>query len=531
LPNIVNWKKGDTILNPLDAYLKDLRDIRGTGAAVAETSYYPALSNLFNELGKTLKPKVRCVINIANRGAGLPDGGMFTADQIKKNDPNPMQGQPPARGVLEVKGPADELRKIAKSEQVKRYSAKYGVVLVTNYRDFLLLGRDTQGNLLPMEAYTLAETEAAFWQAANHPQKTATEHGERFCEYLKRVMLSVAPLLAPQDLAWFMASYARDAKARVESHKDLSVLAAVREALEEALGMKFTGDKGEHFFRSTLIQTIFYGVFSAWVLWHRQRPERTDIFNWHESAFSLRVPFIRALYEQVATPSKLGDLGLMEVLDWTTGALNRVDRAAFFQKFQGEHAVQYFYEPFLEAFDPELRKELGIWFTPPEIVQYQVARVDTILREELDLADGLADPNVVLLDPCCGTGAYLMEVLKKIAETLKDKGGDALIASDLKKAALTRVFGFEILPAPFVVSHLQLGLMLHDLGAPLSATKNERVGVYLTNALTGWEPPKEPKQTVLGFMEELQQEKDAAEHVNPTSAARSVDLLILKNLR
>ena len=499
--------------NPLEAYLKEVRDIRGTGAAVDELSYYPALSTLLNDIGKTLKPKVRCVINIANRGAGLPDGGLFTADQVRKKDSDPMQGQLPARGVLEAKGAGEDVRKVAQSKQVKDYSAKYGVVLVTNYREFLLLGRDVQGNPLPMEAYTLADDEAAFRQAAMHPQRTCAEHGVRFCEYLARVMLSNAPLSAPQDLAWFLASYARDAKARVESHKDLSALAAVREALEEALGMKFTGEKGEHFFRSTLVQTVFYGVFSAWVLWHRERPERSDPFDWRVSAYSLRVPFIRALYDEVATPTKLGDLGLVEVLNWTAAALNRVDRAAFFRKFQDEHAVQYFYEPFLEAFDHDLRKELGVWYTPPEIVQYQVARVDTVLREELGLADGLADPNVVVLDPCCGTGAYLVEVLKKIAETLKAKGGDALMASDLKKAAMTRVFGFEILPAPFVVSHLQLGLMLHGLGAPLSAKGNERVGVYLTNSLTGWEPPREPKQTVLGFMEELQQEKDAAEKV------------------
>jgi hypothetical protein len=460
-------------MNPLEAYLKDLRDIRSTGAAVAETSFYPVLSNLLNEIGKTLKPKVRCVINIANRGAGIPDGGLFTADQFQKaSDAAPKAGQLPARGVVEVKGPADDVRKIAGTAQVKRYSDEYGLVLVTNYRDFLLLGRDAQGNPLPMEAYTLAATEAALWQTAAHPQKAAGEQGERFCEYIKRVMLSVAPLSAPQDVAWFLASYARDAKARMEG-VDLPALAAVRAALEEALGMKFTGEKGEHFFRSTLVQTIFYGVFSAWVLWHRERPDRADAFNWHESAWSLRVPFISALYNQVATPNQLGPLGLVEVLDWTAAALNRVDRTAFFQKFQDHHAVQYFYEPFLEAFDPELRKELGVWYTPPEIVQYQVARVDTVLREELGLADGLADPNVVVLDPCCGTGAYLVEVLKKIAETLKAKGGDALIASDLKKAATTRVFGFEILPSPFVVSHLQLGLMLHDLGAPLSAGRNE----------------------------------------------------------
>jgi hypothetical protein len=502
-------------MDPLETYLKDLRDIRSTGAAVAETSFYPALSNLLNEIGQSLKPKVRCVINIANRGAGLPDGGLFTPDQFQKGaDAQPKQGQLPARGVLEAKPPSEDVRAIARGKQVERYCAEYGLVLVTNFRDFLLLGRDPRGKPVALEAYTLASDERAFWTAAAHPQKTASEHGERFCEYLKRVMLSNAPLSTPQDVAWFLASYARDAKARVEQHKDLTALAAVRGALEEALGMEFTGETGEHFFRSTLVQTIFYGVFSAWVLWHRERPGRTDAFNWHEAEWSLRVPFIRALYDQIATPTRLGSLGLVEVLDWTATALNRVDREAFFAKFQDERAVQYFYEPFLEAFDPELRKELGVWYTPPEIVQYQVARVDTVLREELGLADGLADPNVVVLDPCCGTAAYLVEVLGRIAETLKAKGGDALIASDLKKAAMTRVFGFEILPAPFVVAHLQLGLLLHRLGVPLSDTKTERVGVYLTNSLTGWEPPKEPKKLLFP---ELAAERDAADKVKRES--------------
>jgi hypothetical protein len=489
-------------MNPLESYLTQLRDIRCTGAAVAETSFYPALSNLFNEIGKSLKPKVRCVMPIADRGAGLPDGGFFAANQFQKAaDAKPRPGALPERGVVEAKGPAEDVRRVAQSEQVRRYSDNYGLVLVTNYRDFLLVGRDAQGKPLPMEGFTLADTEEDFWAAAAHPQKTAKKLGERFCEYLKRIMLSSVPLTDPQDVAWFLASYARDAKARVENNPDLSALAAVRQALEEALGMKFTGEHGQHFFRSTLVQTIFYGVFSAWVLWHRERPGRTDAFDWQKATWTLRVPFIRTLYDEIATPSKLGPLNLVEVLDWTQDALNRVQRAAFFQKFQDEHAVQYFYEPFLEEFDPELRKELGVWYTPPEIVQYQVARVDTVLREELGLADGLADPNVIVLDPCCGTAAYLLEVLRRIAETLKAKGGDALIASDLKKAAMTRVFGFEILPAPFVVAHLQLGLMLHSLGAPLSAKNDERVGVYLTNALTGWEPPKEPKKFLFPELE------------------------------
>ena len=127
------------------------------------------------------------------------------------------------------------------------------------------------------------------------------------------------------------------------------------------------------------------------------------------------MPFIRTLYDEVAKPEPTRAARAGRSLDWAAGVLNRVDRRRFFQKFEDEHAVQYFYEPFLEAFDPDLRKELGVWYTPPEIVKYQVARVDTVLREELDLPDGLADPNVIVLDPCCGTGAYLVEVLRKIA--------------------------------------------------------------------------------------------------------------------
>ncbi len=149
---------------------------------------------------------------------------------------------------------------------------------------------------------------------------------------------------------------------------------------------------------------------------------------------------IRALFEQVATPSKLGPLGLVEVLDWTGGVLNRVDREAFFERFSESHAVQYFYEPFLEAFDPVLRKDLGVWYTPTEVVKYMVARVDVGLRQDLGIADGLADPRVYVLDPCCGTGAYLVEVVRRIHEIMTESGGDALIGDDVKQAALAARF-------------------------------------------------------------------------------------------
>ncbi len=510
-------------MNALETYLEELYAIRSSGGAVKETSYYPALSNLLNEVGKTLKPRVRCIISIQNAGAGLPDGGLYAAEQFQKQAKGGLRGelragQLPARGAIEVKSTGEKVKNIAGGEQVLRYVNRYKQVLVTNLRDFVLVGVDNEGKVTNRESFSLAANEKEFWLAASHHSATAQQQGERFIEYLKRVMLHAAPLALPKDVAWFLASYARDAKMRIEN-SDLPALGSVRDALEEALGLKFEGEKGEHFFRSTLVQTLFYGVFSAWVLWSKKHPptDRRARFNWRQAAWSLHVPMIKALYEQVATPTKLEPLGLTEVLDWTEAVLNRVDRKAFFENFEEGHAVQYFYEPFLEAFDPELRKELGVWYTPTEVVQYMVARVDAVLREELDIADGLADPRVYVLDPCCGTGAYLVEVLKRINETLKGKGEDALTGNTVKRAAMERVFGFEILPAPFVVSHLQLGLLLQNIGAPLSETGTERAGVYLTNALTGWEPPsdevkKRLQQLAFSFAE-LKDEHDAAERV------------------
>lgn len=496
-------------------YIRDLSDIRATGAAVKETSYYGALEKLLNEIGDSLKPKVRCVMQLKNQGAGMPDGGLFSARQFKRKSDSPTEPENPERGVIEVKSTGDDAWLVADGEQVSKYWQKYRQVLVTNYRDFVLVGQDAGGQPVILETYRLADSEGEFWQKANNPSKFAAEQAEQFGEYLKRAMLQSAIIAAPKDVAWFLASYAKDARARIDK-TELPALEQVRQALEEALGVSFEGQKGDRFFKSALIQTLFYGIFSAWVLWHKQGKQgKKGNFQWQMAAWDLHVPTIKALFEKVATPTNLGKLDLVEVLDWTGDALNRVDAESFFSQFDEGRAVQYFYEPFLEAFDPKLRKDLGVWYTPPEVVEYMVERVDAVLREELEIEDGLADPNVYILDPCCGTGAYLVEVLKRIDKTLEEKGLGALAGSQLKEAAKNRVFGFEILTAPFVVAHLQLGLLLQNLGVPL--LPEERVGVYLTNALTGWEPPTEEakvryKQLSLNFPE-LGEEKEAADGV------------------
>src|SRR5690606_39089273 len=313
----------------------------------------------------------------------------------------------------------------------------------------------------------------------------------------ERCLRHAVPVEEPRDLAWFLASYAREARGRLD-RAPLAVLAPLRAALEETLGAHFRGERGERFFRATVVQTLFYGVFSAWTLWHREQEaleaeghadEAQREFIWQSTPQYLRVPVLDRLFRELMGGT-LHRLGLSDLLDRTARLLARVHRERFFARFDVQaDAIQYFYEPFLEAYDPKLRKDLGVWYTPPELVRYMVARVDAVLRDELGVADGLADPSVVVLDPACGTGAFLVAVLRRIRGTLEAQGAGALVGSKLKRAATERLFGFELLTAPFVVAHLQLGLALRAAGAPLG--EGERAAVYLTNALTGWTPQKD----------------------------------------
>ena len=495
------------LVRAVEEYLTDLRKIRASGGGTGERSYYPPLTNLLNAVGSTLKPKVFCISELAQQGAGHPDIGLYAAKQVLKG--KPRQDQIPECGVLEVKSADDDAWLTVGSDQVSKYWSKYRLVLVTNTRDFVLLGEDSAGQPTKLETFRIAESATEFESRLQAPRAFANKVGAALGEYLSRALSHRATLVEPKDLAQLLASYARDGLWRVEAAGDAPSLNVVRSALEEALGVRFEGQRGAAFFRSTLVQTLFYGVFAAWVLWARQTPPPAGRFDWRTAVWHLRAPVLRALFQQLSDPGRLQPLGLVEVLDWTSAALDRVDRVAFFDRFSEGQAVPYFYEPFLEAFDPDLRKQLGVWYTPTEVVRYMVARVDKALKDDLGIADGLAADNVYVLDPCCGTGAYLAEVLRRITLNLESRGLGALTGARVKKAAMERVFGFEIMPAPFVVAHLQVGITMQALDAPLSEDGTERAGVFLTNALTSWEPTV---QKPLPFPE-LEEERDRAERV------------------
>ena len=162
------------------AYLRSMHEIRSLRAGTGERSYYPALQTLLNDIGEQHQPRVLCVQELADQGAGHPDFGLYSAGQLQARSAEPRPGALPERGVIEAKPPHVEVHTIAASRQVMDYWNRYGLVLVTNFRAFQIVGRDQFGHMVRLEEFTLADSDAAFWTLAAQPARLTDFSGHPF---------------------------------------------------------------------------------------------------------------------------------------------------------------------------------------------------------------------------------------------------------------------------------------------------------------------------------------------------------------
>jgi len=480
-----------------------------------EETYYPIIRNLLQRLLTLRSLPFDVRVGTTHKRAG--EKGIDRPDFVL------LDGGDFVVAFGEVKLPSAEIEEIAVStdreNQIGRYLAQTGVVLISNVRSFGLLvcnpdfSRDPSEPVPPEKRRLLSLVD--FYDSEQRLKKNqprALSDRREILELLETAVTEFSSIADPSSLAMILARQAR--KARENLPAEFSSLKPLLDDYRDALGLTFDpqSQKSRDFFTSSLIQTAFYTLFSAWTLWHRAN-DGTE-FEWDRIDKYLKLPFLGKLFYEFRHPDRLAELGLAPHLDRANATLSRVDRTLFFSHFtyatldddeSNIAAITYFYEPFLEAFDPDLRKSLGVWFTPPAIVRYQVRKIHDLLRSHLGCRRGIADERVVVLDPCCGTGAYLLEAVRCIAADLKERGEEATLGTELLDALMHRVFGMELLTAPFVIAQLQLYLLLDDLG--VNPGPNQRLGIYLTNALTGW---SETDQVKLNFPE-LQDEHDSAQ--------------------
>jgi type ISP restriction-modification system protein/N-6 DNA methylase len=503
-----------SIVVSLAAYVAETRHL-DTQPSSTEATFYPAIKTLISAILKEgrLPFEVRAnTLEAKGKAWDMPD---FVLGDDKM-----------FVGVFgETKRANETLEAIAistdQNDQIGRYLAQTGVVLLCNVRGFGLLACAPNyarhvSTPVPPAGRSLIKT-VDLWSAVSgteaHPKVDALALAN-LIEIVERSVTDYAPIAEPSALAKILARQARDAKDGLPD--DLRPVQPLLDDYRQALGLVFdvNDERGDRFFRSSLVQTAFYSLFAAWILWDKKAGKNSK-FEIDDAHAYLPIPFLDALLHDIRHPKRLQALGLENHLARAISTLNRVDRPLFRARMTfptideqtATAAITYFYEPFLEAFDPKLREDLGVWYTPPEIVRYQVRRIHHILKAELKRPRGLADHDVVVLDPCCGTGAYLLEVARCIAEEAKASGDKATIGLELSQAFHERVIGFEILTAPFAVVQLQLYLLLDSLEAKPDTA--HRLFIFLTNALSGWRDSGDVK---LSFPE-MKEEFDASQRV------------------
>lgn len=255
----------------------------------------------------------------------------------------------------------------------------------------------------------------------------------------------------------------------------------------------------DYSFADIYAQTVAYGLFTARVFSYVRdkkegRIKETD-FNRQDAWKQLPEtnPFLRKLFKDVSqqTPEELGD-ELIEAISDIFGILRAAKMDAilsdFKMKMNREDIVIRFYEDFLAAYKPQMRERRGVYYTPEPVVSYMVRSVDIQLKEKFNKPLGLASPEVMILDPACGTGTFLLWICQLIYERFQENPDlltegleDKSWSGYVRERLLPRIFGFELLMAPYAIAHLKLGLFLEETGYQFDSGK--RLGVYLTNTL------------------------------------------------
>lgn len=232
-------------------------------------------------------------------------------------------------------------------------------------------------------------------------------------------------------------------------------------------------------FADMFAQTLAYGLFAARV----QTAKTGERFSRETALLAVPKsnPFLRSIFAQMAGPD------MPDVFAWAVDDLLRLlayaDIGSIIADFGHaagqDDPVVHFYETFLAAYDPELRETRGVYYTPEPVVQYIVRSVDSLLKTHFNKRKGLADENSYILDPATGTATFLYFVIRQIKETMAGQQG--AWPSYVHDHLLRRIFGFELLMAPYAIAHLKLALELEETG--FSFREGERLGIYLTNTL------------------------------------------------
>jgi predicted helicase len=439
-----------------------------------EHTYRPALKMLI----EAFDPLITATNEPARQRCGAPDF-VLTKQQ------RPL-------GYIETKNIGKDLDSPEFQEQFERYRGALSNLIITDYLRFqfwhnseklydISIGKIKNGKIVAVKE-NFAEFENVVKEFFRHRDKTITTSSE-----LASAMAGKATLLT-----YIIAEVLNEPQEDMEDSPSLQIHCLVANFKEILIPNITNGE-----FADIYAQTIVYGLFVAGLYYRGDTP-----FTRKEARDSIPSlnPFLRQIFSDIADTRF--DRRIVWCIDDLCELLGTVDFHAVMQNFgeanaeNGEDPVIHFYEDFLAKYNPDVRKNRGVFYTPLPVVQYLVRAVDDILKEDFGISDGLADNSKVLikqekqnretqklqiLDPATGTGTFLAEVIKHIYEHQKAKGQLGNWQKYVSKGLLPRLHGFEILMASDAIAHLKLDMILEGTGYHFD--DHERLGIFLTNSL------------------------------------------------
>lgn len=474
-------------------YIKQINEQFGTGIA-HEHSYRPMLQQLLSEM----LPTFVVTNELARIECGAPD---FIISSSKTNTP-----------VFYVEAKDIDDRDLdgrkENKEQFTRYKKSLDYIIFTDYLDFHLYENgewvrnvrlaEVQGDNIVLCKEDLEDFIALFNHIASTKPSKITS-----AKRLAIQMAAKARILASTiNNAFCLAE--EDSKSAEKNKQLQGQLDAFRKVL--------INDLTPQGFADIYAQTVAYGMFAA-----RLHDNTPDNFSRQEAANLIPKtnPFLRNIFQQIA------GYDLDERIAWIVDDLINVFLATDVQKVMKNYSQKgihrdpmiHFYEDFLKAYNPSLRKLKGVWYTPQPVVQFIVRAVDEILQRDFELSEGLADYSkfvhevvneqyekgekkfkgksssptikqemhrVQILDPATGTGTFLAEVVNQIFD--KFNGMQGMWQGYVNDHLLPRLHGFELLMASYAVAHLKLDMLLQQTGFN-HAENSRRLKIYLTNSL------------------------------------------------
>jgi len=476
--------------NLIKVYLDEIEMALKSGNATEHT-YRPALKTLLESLADgitaTNEPKrVEC---------GAPDY------VISLDTPH----GPVTIGYVEAKDVGSTLNDAERSAQLKRYRASLPNLILTDYLEFKWYWNgEIRGS-------------ARLARESTDGKLIAEKGGKENAAGLLRNFLSQPPeeIQSPRDLAMRMARLTHMIRDIIVEAFDKQLASELLKDLRKAFASALIPDLDlpdkTAEFADMYAQTMAYGLFAARC--NHQGPQKFQRLG-AANEIPKTNPFLRKLFTLITGP-ELEEEPYAGFADDLTDLLARADIEAILTDFgkrkTGQDPTIHFYETFLSSYDPKLRETRGVYYTPDPVVSFIVQSVDHILKTQFDLAKGLADtspieykyvdengkeqkasaPQVLILDPACGTGTFLYAVVDLIRQTLMEQGQAGMWSGYVKNHLLPRLFGFELLMAPYAVAHFKLGMQLagQDLDGKIRETwkydfqSEDRLGIYMTNTL------------------------------------------------